>query len=151
MGQGERFKFRLERVRAVREHAEREAREELAESIRQRLRGEALLAQARQLVASARASRATAGSGTYAAASELVALQAWLERVEFAAAEAQGELERARRAEEQRKARAIRALQERKALDRLRERRLEQHLRTLRRREALLLDELARRRGGEAA
>jgi len=149
---GKGFKFRLERVQRVREHAEREARERLAESIRHRARGEAQLLAARERVARARAARASAGSGAPAAAGELVALDAWLERTRLAAAELERSVADARAEEERRRADAARALQERKALERLRERKLAEHAASEARREAAVLDELGLlRRVGEAA
>src|SRR3954462_1034919 len=51
------FNFRLERVRALRESFEDQAREELADSLHVRLKGEAMLRAASELPATAQAGR----------------------------------------------------------------------------------------------
>ncbi len=147
---GERFAFRLERVRGLRERAEDEAREAYARSLQHHARGAAQLADASARVGGARgAHRAALGRPVDAAV--LLAHQAFLERTERA--EQAAELEAHRRdAELGAAAGALRsAAQERQVLERLKERQLAAHRREAERREGAVLDELAlavhRRRG----
>src|SRR6476620_872799 len=75
------FTFRLERVRSLRERAEDEAREALGHQMAHRVRGEALLRQATDVVTAARDSgRDAALRG--ASGADLLAAQAWLERAD---------------------------------------------------------------------
>ena len=136
------FQFRLERVRALRERAEDQAREELASSLAVRMTGEAMLRAAAEDVGAAHdARRRTASSAL--SGSELVALQAYLERTERQRESAALELDR-RQAEvdARRQALAMRS-QERQVLERLKERRHEEHRLASERREGALLDEMA--------
>src|SRR5437763_303365 len=76
------FTFRLERVRAVRERLEDLAKEELALSLSQRLKGEAMLHAAMEDLAVARSTRVAALTGGVATGSDLVAAQAYLEQAQ---------------------------------------------------------------------
>jgi flagellar FliJ protein len=135
------FQFRLERVRELREHAEDQAREELASSMAVRLKGEAMLRAATEDMGAAQDARRTA-SGDLSGA-ELLALQAYLERTERQRESAALELDR-RQAEvdARRQALAVRS-QERQVLERLKDRRRDDHKREMERHEGALLDEMA--------
>src|SRR5436305_14867129 len=73
------FNFRLERVRALRERFEDQAREELAESLSVRLKGEAMLRAASDTYAQAQQKRRHA-TGVELTGQDLVASQAYVER-----------------------------------------------------------------------
>src|SRR4051812_47742966 len=77
------FQFRLERVRELREHAEDQAREELASSLAIRMKGEAMLRAAADSVSGAQDARRRS-SDAHASGADLLALQAYLERAERA-------------------------------------------------------------------
>jgi flagellar protein FliJ len=134
------FSFRLERVRALRERAEDQAKEEYAASLTHRLEGEALLRAAAETRDRARAeARFAAGlSGM-----DLLASQAWLERLERARQAAELELDRRDAEVEARHVALVNAARERHALERLSEKRRAEHALETNRREAYELDELA--------
>jgi flagellar FliJ protein len=136
------FQFRLERVRELREHAEDQAREELASSMAVRTKGEAMLRAAADDVTTAQDARRRNAAADLSGA-ELLALQAYLERTERQRESASLELDR-RQAEEdaRRQALTVRS-QERQVLERLKDRRREDHKREAERREGALLDEMA--------
>src|SRR4051794_21861160 len=147
------FQFRLERVRALRESAEEQAREELASSLAVRLKGEAMLRAAAETVDGARTARRQ-GSTADLSGAELRALHAYFERAQREQESAALELDR-RDAEvdARRSALAVRS-QERQVLERLKERRRADHRRETERREGVLLDEMAivaHRRAGVAS
>ena len=147
------FKFRLERVRELREHAEDQAREELASSLAIRMKGEAMLRAAAEDMGAAQDARRKSSTADLSGA-ELLALQAYLERAERQRESAELELDR-RQAEvdARRQALAVRS-QERQVLERLKERRRNDHRREAERREGVLLDEMAitiHRRAGAAS
>src|SRR3954471_16016944 len=75
------FTFRLEKVRALRERAEDQAKEDYASSLRHRLEGAALLDTASEHRDRARAETHTAFSRS---GTDLIATQAWLDRLERA-------------------------------------------------------------------
>ena len=136
------FNFRLERVRALREHAEDAAKEELAASLHHRLKGEAMLRAADAGLDGARdAHRAVAG--TPVSGADMLAAQSYLERSERQRMAAQEDLGRrdalvaARREELTEKAR------DRQALERLKERRRADWQREADRREGAAIDEMA--------
>jgi flagellar protein FliJ len=136
------FQFRLERVRELREHAEDQAREELASSLSVRMKGEAMLRAAAEDLGAAHDARRRSSTADLSGA-ELIALQAYLERSERQRESAALELDR-RQAEvdARRQALAVRA-QERQVLERLKDRRRADHKREMERREGALLDEMA--------
>ena len=136
------FQFRLERVRELREHAEDQAREELASSLAIRMKGEAMLRAAADDMGAAHDARRKSSTADLSGA-ELLALQAYLERAERQRESAALELDR-RQAEvdARRQALAVRS-QERQVLERLKDRRRDDHRRELERREGALLDEMA--------
>jgi flagellar FliJ protein len=136
------FQFRLERVRELREHAEDQAREELASSLAVRMKGEAMLRAANEDAAAAQDARRQKAAADLTGA-ELLAMQAYLERTERQRESAALELDR-REAEvdARRQALAVRS-QERQVLERLKDRRRADHQREMDRREGALLDEMA--------
>jgi flagellar protein FliJ len=138
---GPSFAFSLERVREVRAHEEDVAREAFAASLSVRARGVALLADAQQRAAAAR-EQAVAEKSPRSGA-ELIAAQAWLERVQRSEEQAALELDRSDADLEQRRAALTTAGQRRQALERLKARQREAHRVKSARREAGLLDEIA--------
>jgi flagellar protein FliJ len=136
------FTFRLERVRALRERAEDQAKEEYAASLAHRLDGAAMLR-----AAAAERDRARAGARPDAdmalSGADLMAAQAWLDRLERAREAAALELDRREAEVEARHTALVHAARERHALERLRERRQADHALESARRENLELDELA--------
>ena len=138
---GPSFAFSLERVREVRAHEEDVAREAFAASLSVRARGVALLADAQQRAAAARA-QAVAETSPRSGA-DLIAAQAWLERVRRSEEQAALELDRSDAELEQRRGELTTAGQRRQALERLKARQREAHRVKANRREAVILDEIA--------
>jgi flagellar protein FliJ len=136
------FQFRLERVRELREHAEDQAREELASSLAIRMKGEAMLRAASESVNGAQEARRQS-SATHASGADLIALQAYLERAERARESAELELGRHDAEVDARRAALAVRSQERQVLERLKDRRRADHEREHDRREGALLDEMA--------
>jgi len=136
------FQFRLERVRALRERAEEEAREELASSLAIRMRGEAMLRAAADGVDGARAARRRSSSAVLSGA-ELRALQAYMERTERTRESAALELDRRDAEVDARRSALAQRSQDRQVLERLKERRAADHRVETERREGALLDEMA--------
>jgi flagellar FliJ protein len=136
------FQFRLERVRELREHAEDQAREELASSLALRARGEAMLRAAADRVSGAQDARRD-GAGGMASGADLLALQAYLERTKHAHESAELELGRHDAEVDARRAALTTRSQERQVLERLKDRRRADHDRETERREGSLLDEMA--------
>jgi len=134
------FTFRLERVRALRERAEDQAKEDYASSLAHRLEGAAMLRAAAEHRDQARAGMrpAAALSGM-----DLLASQAWLDRLELAREAAELELDRRDAEVEARHVALVRAASERHALERLAERRRAEFALESNRREGAELDELA--------
>jgi flagellar FliJ protein len=146
------FKFRLERVRELREHAEDQAREDLAASLAVRLKGEAMLRAAAETLDGAQQARRQGAVGELSG-SDLLALQAYQERTERARESAALELDRREAEVEARRSALTVRSQERQVLERLKERRAADHRRESDRREGALLDEMAlasHRRAGAA-
>ena len=144
------FRFRLERVRAVRERKEKLAQLELARSLTRLTDSQAGVASAEAEVAQAREEqRSVRAEGTVGAA-ELIAGQAFLERVEAEHRQQQLELERSEAEVAQRGRQLATAASEHEALVRLRERRRGEHNRELARRETIIHDELAAVRFGRS-
>ncbi len=136
------FTFRLERVRALRERAESRAKEEYAASLAHRLEGVALLRAAADQREAARRSAAPA-LDTGVSGTDLLASQAWLDRLERAREAAALELDRREAEVDSRHTALVHAARERHALERLRERRRADHALEAGRRESAELDELA--------
>ena len=136
------FRFRLERVRALRERAEDEAREAFAGAMLDRLRSEQEMEDAAKRVADARAAQLDAASAPVSA-TELMARQAYLERSERAHQASQDDLSRRDEALEQRREELTEAARERQALERLKENRRIEFVAEQARIEAANLDEIA--------
>jgi flagellar export protein FliJ len=135
------FAFSLERVREVRVHQEDLAREAFAASLTLRARGVALLADAQARAAAARQQAVTENAARTGA--DLIATQAWLERVQRTQEQAQIDLGQHEAAVAARRADLTSAGQRRQALERLKERQRAAHRTKSARREAGVLDEIA--------
>jgi flagellar FliJ protein len=149
------FKFRLERVRELRERDEDRAREELAVSLGHQLRGTAMLQAAAEQVRDARALRRP-DVGVAASGAELVAHERWVQRLESERATAELAVERASAEVVHRRGELVAARQRREALERLKTRREKEHTARVLRAEGAMLDEIAlaahqRRQSGAAA
>lgn len=140
---GEKFKFGLERVRELREHAESQAKEELAASLSQRVRGASMLARVSDELASATANRPGSAAGGSATAADLRAHELWLQSLERDREQAALQLDRLDAEVDARRAALGDASRDREVLERLKERRRQEHSAELARREAITLDEIA--------
>jgi flagellar protein FliJ len=137
------FTFRLERVRSLRERAEDTAREELARELSHRVRGEALLRQATSAVSSARDAGRDTVLKAGASGADLLAAQAWMERVERHRLDAVADLDQ-RDAEVARSRAALtEAAREREVIERLKRKRRADHDAEALRRSQIVLDEVA--------
>jgi flagellar protein FliJ len=149
------FTFRLERVRTLRERAEERAREDLANELRSRLRGEAMLKQAMDAVSAARdAGRGAASAGRVVSIAGMQHAQAYLERTEQVRATAEIDLARQDAEVAIRREALAAAARDRQAIDKLKERQQADHDAEWARRTQNQLDELAlavHRRGQVAA
>lgn len=151
------FKFRLERVHWLRRQGERRAQEKLAASLQRQVEGERTLDELEREIESAHGSQRAAAGGRgerpLRSGEELVAIDAYLGRLEGSRAAATEAL-RARVGEVEDDRRRLRAAASaRQALDRLRGRRLDEHKLKAARAEGAQLDELAlaaHRRGRSA-
>src|SRR6185312_2615544 len=139
---GPSFRFRLERVRALRERAEDEAKEAFAGAMMDRLRSEQEMEDAAQRVAQAREAQVDATAAPISAI-DLMARQAYLERSERAHQASQDDLNRRDQVLEQRREELTEAARERQALERLKENRRIEFQREQARIEAADLDEIA--------
>lgn len=136
------FRFRLERVRALRERAEDEAKQAFAGAMVQRLRSVQEMEDAAKRVEQAR--RAQLGAHTAPMnATELIAGQAYLERSERAHRVSQDDLSRHDQSLAQRRGELTEAARDRQALERLKEHRRVEFQREQDRVEASELDEIA--------
>jgi flagellar FliJ protein len=136
------FTFGLERVRELREHAESQAKEELAASLNQRLRGAAILAQASERLADA----TVAGrpeEGVRQSASDLLAHERWVGALRRDQEERALSLHRLDAEVDARRVSLGDASREREVLERLKARRRAEHEAEVLRREGVELDELA--------
>jgi flagellar protein FliJ len=134
--------FSLERLRQLREHDEQLAKEAFAASLGQRLRGEAMLRHAQHaLQASQEATRGSAD--TPRSGHDLVAAQAWMDRVRATHEQAALSLDRCEAELDARRAELGRAAQRRAVLDRLKDRHAAAGRLAANRVEHALLDEVA--------
>jgi flagellar protein FliJ len=146
------FTFGLERVRELREHTESQAKEQLASSLNQRVRGAAMLAAASdELASAAQAGRPQEGAQQNAA--DLVAHERWMQALRRDEEAAALSLDRLDAEVDARRSALGDASREREVLERLKQRRQAEHKAELGRRESATLDELAlqmhvRRAGG---
>jgi flagellar protein FliJ len=136
------FNFRLERVRALRERFEDQAREELADSLSVRLKGEAMLRAASESYRLAQETRRE-NAALEVSGQDLLASQAYIERTSRQREAAELELDRRDVEVDARRSALLEASRERQVLERLKERRREDHRRESERVEAGLLDEMA--------
>jgi flagellar protein FliJ len=137
---GPSYRFRLERVRALRERHEDEAKVQLATAMIRRQQCEDAASEAADRVATARQAQLQTGP---ASAGDLLARQAYLERVETVQ---QTSLDDLRRHDEDvagRRADLNRAAQARQALERLKAKGLAEHQKEAARLESAALDEIA--------
>ena len=136
-----RFNFGLERVREIRAHDEDRAKEAFAASLAHRVQGAAMLAEATSKLGEAQ--DAQRGGAPTRSATDLVAMQAWLERVERSKQDAERELVRRESELAARRVSLAEASRRRQALEKLKERRRAEHMLAAGRAEAIALDEIA--------
>jgi flagellar FliJ protein len=147
------FTFRLERVRSLRERAEEAAREELARELSHRVRGEALLRQATSAASAARDTGRDTALKTGASGADLLAAQAWMERVERRRLDAVADLDQRDAEVARSRAALVEAARDREAIERLKRKRRADHDAEALRRAQIVLDEVAltvHRRGSAA-
>jgi flagellar FliJ protein len=141
------FRFRLERVRALRQRTELLAREELARAITQRTGSQNRLRRAEEHLEQAFADQRLAtgedGSTTAVSAAELLARQAFVEHVEAQRTMGMRELERHDADVADCDSQLGRAAREHEILERLKDRRRAEYEREAGRREGEQLDEIA--------
>lgn len=148
---GPSFRFRLERVRALRERRETQAKQDLAGAISRMTATEQDLCRAEETLEHARAQqRELAGPLANVAAGDLLARQAFLERVEAQRRARVNELSQREAEVAQRGAELTVAAGEHEMLNRLKERRRGEHNREADRREQGALDEIATVRFGRS-
>jgi flagellar FliJ protein len=136
------FRFPLERLRALRERGEELAKQELAGALHRQARCAERLRAMGEEVAGAFATQRAAAAGGSSSAADLLAAQAYLERMEQAHETGQLDLDRYD-AEVGARADALReAARQRQALERLKERRRADHERAVARAEGAVLDEI---------
>jgi flagellar protein FliJ len=148
---GHAFRFRLERVRAVRERGEKLAQQELAEAISRRASTELELRSAEASIEQAHAGQRGASGVSAISATELQAHQSFLERIEAQRNGHVRELAQREADVADRDAKLTVAASEHEMLNRLKERRRGEHVRDLARREQGALDEIASSRFGRGA
>lgn len=144
MSTGSSFRFRLERVRALRERREDLAREELAKAV-SRLTGsqsrlDAVDAHLERILADQRVATSLAATVD---AGELRARQAFVERIEAQRVSDALELSRREADVAERDSELGEAAREHRMLERLKERQHAEHDREANRREGIALDEIA--------
>jgi flagellar protein FliJ len=139
---GPSFRFRLERVRALRERKEDAAKLAMAGAVQEHHRYQERLRQAEDRVTQARDAQLAAATAS-ATAHELVAHQAFLERVESAQRSSRSELDRHAVELEHCRQELSAAARDREALERLKEHQRADHAREAARQEGQLLDEIA--------
>ena len=139
---GPSFRFRLERVRALRERREDAAKEELAGAMLRHRRCEEEVEAAATRIANARAAQVDS-TRSMSSASDMLARQAYLERAERAHQATRVDLQRHEIELVQRREALTEAARDRQALERLKEQRRADHDREVARREGLMLDEIA--------
>jgi flagellar protein FliJ len=141
---GSSFRFRLERVRALRERREDLARQALAQALDRRSDSRAHLEQVEAHLEEARTQqRQAAGPAATATAAELLARQAFVEHVETQRLAGLRELERHDGEVSDRDTDLGCAARDREMLERLKERQRAEHHREFERQESGVLDEIA--------
>jgi flagellar protein FliJ len=139
---GPSFRFRLERVRALRERHEDVAKQAFAGAMIDRNRSEQELEVAAQRIMKAREAQLDVTAAP-TSANELMARQAYLERSERAHRASQEDLGRSEQTLAQRRRELTEAARDRQALERLKENRRVEHDREQARMDAADLDEIA--------
>lgn len=138
------FRFRLERVRALRQRKEDLAQQELARAISQRADSEDRLRRVEEHLEQALThQRLAAGPSSAVSAADLLARQAFVEHVEAQRTMGMRELERHDADVADCGAQLGRAAREHEILERLKERQRSEHQREAGRREGERLDEIA--------
>jgi flagellar FliJ protein len=136
------FRFRLERLRALRERSEDAAKQELAGAMARHQRCEDHLRAAEGRLAEARAAQLDA-TAQPVSATDLLARQAYLERTETARRATLHDLDRHEVEVAGRRDALAAAARDRQALERLKEHRFADHRREALRLDGLALDEIA--------
>ncbi len=145
------FRFRLERVRAVRERKEKLAQRELADALSRRSSSVSELRSAEDRLEHAREEqRSVVAEHAALSGDDLLARQAFLERAEAQRRVRERELEQREAEVAARDAELVTAATEHEMLNRLRERRRGEHDREAARRELGDLDEIAVSRFGRS-
>jgi len=139
---GSPFRFRLERVRALRQHGEDLAKQELSGALTRREECEDELQDAEEHLDRARTAQRDAGDSSTNAV-DLIARQAYLERIERARDATARDLDRHEAEVAARRDRLAEAARAREALERLKERRRIDHDVEAARQEGRELDEVA--------
>ena len=139
---GSAFRFRLERVRALRERREDAAKQDLAGAMMRHRRSEDEVNAAAARLAGARAAQVDA-TRAVSSATDMLARQAYLERAERAHQATRQDLQRHEVELVQRREALTQAARDRHALERLKEHRRADHEREAARQEGLVLDEIA--------
>ncbi len=139
---GPSFRFRLERVREMRERAEDEAKEAFAGAMMDRARSEQDVEDAAKRIVDARQAQLQAVEAPSNAA-DLMARQAYLERTERLHQASKADLHRREQVVEERRGELTEAARGRQALERLKETRRQEFIREQERIEAANLDEIA--------
>ena len=139
---GQTFTFGLERVRELREHTEARAKEKLAASLHQRLKGVAMLAAASDALTAA-AEAASPQAGVRQSAGDMLAHERWVQALRCDHEQAALSVDRLDAEVDARRAALGDASREREILERLKERQAAEHRARLARREGAELDELA--------
>ena len=136
------FTFRLERVKSLRERAEERAPEDLANELRRRRRGEAML---REATYAASAAAQTGRDAVLARSSgmDLIAAQAYIERAERTRREAALDLDRQEAEVAARRSALQAAARDRQVMDKLEQRQRAHHDREWARRAQGAQDEIA--------
>ncbi len=148
---GPAFRFRLERVRAVRERKEKLAEQELAKAIQLRMSTESELRSVEENLQAAHVEqRSVTAESTTIDATELIARQAFLERIEAQRRAHTNELHQRESEVADRGVELTAAASEHEMLKRLKERHRSEHEREAARREGNMLDEIAAVRFGRS-
>lgn len=137
---GPSFRFRLERIRVLRERREDEAKLQLASAMARRQECEQEVTVAADRVAKARVAQLSSGAST---AADLISRQAYLERVEDVHRSTLTDLHDHEEAVAGRRTDLTEAARDRQALERLKAHRLADHKREAARLDAVALDEIA--------
>ena len=139
---GSTFRFSLERIRALRERTEDEAKEALAGAMQDQLRSERGVREAAKAMQRAHEAQRDVVAAPVGV-QELMARQAYLERSEQAQVASQEMLDRSAAKVARRREVLTEAARDRQALERLKEHRRADHEREAARQETIALDEIA--------